>query len=248
MILRRLAAALRRQDWSTVLVEIMIVVLGVFIGLQVQQWADAKRQVRLEGFYTQRLHDEVVDLLATRAPLFELRNQLGEALSTATQTLFDSTDRELTEMECRSIAFSFIVSNPTDDLASLLELQSSGQFSLFGNRRVSTALGSFLLTRARVRDAHAGSSRMAMNLPSRYPDLIRVLAPSDFSKAPWIFPDYRCDLAGMRTSQAFLNDLESNQMSYRFHVDSNVRINNSLRNLRQVLEDVLGNAPEASSP
>ena len=38
MILRRLAAAFRRQDWPTVGLEIMIVVLGVFLGLQVNNW------------------------------------------------------------------------------------------------------------------------------------------------------------------------------------------------------------------
>lgn len=38
MILRRLATSLRQQDWVTVVIEIMIVVLGVFIGLQVNNW------------------------------------------------------------------------------------------------------------------------------------------------------------------------------------------------------------------
>jgi len=39
MILRRIAEAFRRQDWFTVFIETMIVVLGVFIGLQVQEWS-----------------------------------------------------------------------------------------------------------------------------------------------------------------------------------------------------------------
>jgi len=37
MILRRLASAIQQQDWFTILLEIMIVVLGVFIGLQVNK-------------------------------------------------------------------------------------------------------------------------------------------------------------------------------------------------------------------
>ena len=32
MILRKLASAIRRQDWFTVLLEFVIVVLGIFIG------------------------------------------------------------------------------------------------------------------------------------------------------------------------------------------------------------------------
>jgi hypothetical protein len=41
--LRRLADALRKQDWFTVAVETLIVVFGVFIGLQVGNWNDAAR-------------------------------------------------------------------------------------------------------------------------------------------------------------------------------------------------------------
>ncbi len=41
MILRRITANFRRQDWTAVVVELAIVVLGVFIGLQAQEWATA---------------------------------------------------------------------------------------------------------------------------------------------------------------------------------------------------------------
>lgn len=34
MILRRITANFRRQDWTAVAVELLIVVVGVFIGLQ----------------------------------------------------------------------------------------------------------------------------------------------------------------------------------------------------------------------
>ena len=39
MILRRLTTALRKQDWFTVVIETLIVVLGVFLGLQVNNWS-----------------------------------------------------------------------------------------------------------------------------------------------------------------------------------------------------------------
>ncbi len=42
MILQRLANAFRKQDWFTVLVETLIVVFGVFIGLQVNNWNAAR--------------------------------------------------------------------------------------------------------------------------------------------------------------------------------------------------------------
>ena len=42
MILRRLTDALRKQDWFTVVIETLIVVLGVFLGLQVNNWNEAR--------------------------------------------------------------------------------------------------------------------------------------------------------------------------------------------------------------
>ena len=38
MILRRITGAFRRQDWFTVAIETLIVVLGVFLGLQASNW------------------------------------------------------------------------------------------------------------------------------------------------------------------------------------------------------------------
>ncbi len=43
MILQRLAGALRRQDWFTVILEVAIVVVGILIALQVENWNDARK-------------------------------------------------------------------------------------------------------------------------------------------------------------------------------------------------------------
>lgn len=248
MIRLRITRHVREQNWFAVGLDLLIVVVGVFIGLQVQQWADGQRQARMETFYTQRLHGEIVDLQATRAELVELREGWLDALSTANSVLFNPTERALTERECTGIAFSYIVSNPTDDLASLFEVQSSGQFALFSNPQISSALGAFLLTRARVRDADSAVQWVLINLTARYPELIQLLSPSDYSADPWIRPSYRCDTEGMRMSQSFLNDYEINQSSYTFHVMNNARVDDSLAELKEVLEAVLGPANRRSLP
>ena len=58
MILRRLTANFRKQDWTAVTVELVIVVLGVFIGLQVNNWNEARNDRALEHQYIQRLHED----------------------------------------------------------------------------------------------------------------------------------------------------------------------------------------------
>ena len=42
MILRRISEHVKAQNWFAVGVDLVIVVVGVFIGIEVQQWADAQ--------------------------------------------------------------------------------------------------------------------------------------------------------------------------------------------------------------
>ena len=46
MILRKLANAVTDQNWFTVVLEILIVVIGIFIGLQVDDWHQFPLRVR----------------------------------------------------------------------------------------------------------------------------------------------------------------------------------------------------------
>ena len=59
MILRRLVTGLRKRDWGTVVLEVLIVVVGIFIGLQVDDW----NQVRIGrsdiAIYLQRIHGDL---------------------------------------------------------------------------------------------------------------------------------------------------------------------------------------------
>ncbi len=65
MILRRIAEAFRRQDWFTVFVETLIVVLGVFLGLQVNNW-NAARADRVQAHeYLQRIGADLDADIAT---------------------------------------------------------------------------------------------------------------------------------------------------------------------------------------
>jgi hypothetical protein len=58
MILRRIASAFRKQDWFTVAVETLIVVFGVFIGLQVNNWNAASQDRAREAIVLEQLTSE----------------------------------------------------------------------------------------------------------------------------------------------------------------------------------------------
>ncbi len=63
MLLRRIAAAFRKQDWFTVVIETLIVVFGVFIGLQVNNWNEARQEHHLERAYLARLSADITESL-----------------------------------------------------------------------------------------------------------------------------------------------------------------------------------------
>ncbi len=59
MLLRRVTEHVRAQNWFAVGIDFLIVVLGVFVGLQVANWND-ERQDRLdEAYYLQRILDDI---------------------------------------------------------------------------------------------------------------------------------------------------------------------------------------------
>lgn len=60
MILRKLAEAIRKQDWFVVVLEILIVVIGIYIGLQVDDWNQRRQERGLLDDYMERLYAEVV--------------------------------------------------------------------------------------------------------------------------------------------------------------------------------------------
>ena len=59
MMLRRFIGNLRRQDWTAVLVELIVVVAGVFIGLQASNWNERLRSDEKAADFTERLRADL---------------------------------------------------------------------------------------------------------------------------------------------------------------------------------------------
>lgn len=66
MFLRRLTSSFKEQHWTTIFIELIIVIVGVFIGTQVSNW----NQARLEKAQTQRMLDQLVPELRAELEFF----------------------------------------------------------------------------------------------------------------------------------------------------------------------------------
>jgi hypothetical protein len=59
MILRRLSQSLKEQNWTAIAIEFVLLVLGVFLGIQVSNW-NAERETREKAaVFTARLKDDL---------------------------------------------------------------------------------------------------------------------------------------------------------------------------------------------
>lgn len=71
MMLRRVMEHLRKLEWTAVAVDFLITVLGVFIGLQVANWNNARIEQQHAHSYLERIHADL------EADLVNYRNRLS---------------------------------------------------------------------------------------------------------------------------------------------------------------------------
>ena len=78
MILRRVIEHVRTQNWTAVALDFVIVVVGVFIGIQVSNWNDARADERAYQDAMKRLAEEGAETLKSAA---EARAEINDALA-----------------------------------------------------------------------------------------------------------------------------------------------------------------------
>lgn len=59
MLLRRVINHVRQQQWTAIWIDLVIVVVGVFIGLQVSNWNDDRATARRAAVFTERLRSDL---------------------------------------------------------------------------------------------------------------------------------------------------------------------------------------------
>jgi hypothetical protein len=129
MILSRITNSFRQQDWVTVAVELLILVLGVFLGLQVNNWNEARLEARQSAEFTERL---LADLRIEAWNYDTILEYLGQVQSNADRALavldesLAATDEDLLICAYRATQYSDVVRRR----ATYDELTSTGTIGL----------------------------------------------------------------------------------------------------------------------
>lgn len=214
MILRRLANAVREQNWFTVIIEFTLVVAGVLVALQLDNWNN-ERQTRLEE---QRLVSQLLDELtfaidAKRQWIAQTEvnnNALEEAIYIVQET---DPDSRLSHKQCYAAWTSHIVVFAISRLATLDEILSTGGIRTLKDKNLRDTLLTFNEDRERTAANLAFTRSDFANLIDNYPDAFpRTLidGSTDDANVVSIETDVACDLALIRANQEIRNKLISN--------------------------------------
>jgi hypothetical protein len=248
MILRRVMVHFQRQEWVAIAIDFLIVVLGVFIGLQVQEFAVERDRQKSERGYLTRLHGEIEQLLETRSRYDRSRTTFSADLLGAVQVLDDTKGTALLSPgQCDAVAGSAHTTVPPADLPTVAELLSAGRLDQLSSAKVRTAIVTYMQEAARARDLIAVITDSGRDLGKAYPHLItHHVGPSRIRiEEIWLNPE--CRTEAMRTDLVFRNELSENAYMYNVYTTRAVLpVSRQLAALHAVLDAEMGVAHPAS--
>ena len=173
MILRRISNAFRRQDWVTVVIEIGIVVIGLLIGLQINNWNEARADRAKKAAFLERL---AIDADRTRERLSGFVAQREERLRSIAKVenmyLGDGENVLLSEVECTQFASMHLITHPPVAVPSITEAFTGGRIDLLSDPELIQALIIVEQSEDRLRNL---IDSMRINLPmlsQKYPSAI----------------------------------------------------------------------------
>jgi len=119
MLFRRFAQHLEDQNWFAVTLDLLIVVVGIYMGLQVDAWNESRQERVMEGQYLERLLDDMDSSLDTQLQIFELEKAGIDSMDELARDIADGTlneaDRDAT---VQALNYMGWVENPKTRLVS----------------------------------------------------------------------------------------------------------------------------------
>ncbi len=95
MILRRLSQSLKQQNWTAIVIEFILLVSGVFLGIQVSNWNEARVERALEANYISSL---AIDVRRDIVEIDEISRISTQRMSVLTYLLEKATGEVLPKL------------------------------------------------------------------------------------------------------------------------------------------------------
>jgi len=138
VLLRRVMDHVRDQNWVAVFLDFLIVVVGIFVGLQVTAWNESRQLEAREQVYLRQLSE---DLAAMRAEFSEIVQRGGVRSDRARRAFraLEQCNPELAEPEDFEVVFATYQNQRTATIVdrSYNEMVASGALASMSDRELS---------------------------------------------------------------------------------------------------------------
>ncbi len=240
MLLRRISKHVTEQNWFAVFIDFLIVVVGVFIGIQVANWNETIYEQKKEQLITERLKLDFDGLLikADDALTFHQRNLDG--LQTVIETVASG---ELLPAEIESfkqgLRFSYTHVNSIGRSSTYSEILSSGQLNLIRSEVLRKALNSYDTT---VLESAEVFTQIRMHQSAHIKDFTQYFS-YEIEATPIIEgktwqPIGEFDLPSMLNDRLFNNAAHELREAQRFYSSWHLRTRNRVLEVQALLNGI----------
>ena len=144
MLIRRFLNSLVRQDWGTATIELVIVVLGIFLGLQASSWYEGRQEKALESEFLARLQRDFAEIVAEGDSAIDNHQRFIEGLAILENALgtgvVSADDRDAVEYSLGNV---FNADWGAGRSAAYEELVSSGRLRLLADKELVSLLAEY---------------------------------------------------------------------------------------------------------
>lgn len=246
MLLRRVIKHVKNLEWTAIWIDLVVVVVGVFIGIQAQQWNTERGERRLERVYLERILSDINLSIETN----ELNITRLEGISNG-QALVVESLRRCEIPENKKDAFADGVSDIAKVgpsvfvLSTMDEMLSAGNFSLLRNPEIRDAMNGL------ARDAKyqaniftAIYSQLASAATTTSQRTIRIYTDHKTPFDPVAWNEMEIDFAALCKDKPY----QSAVSNVRYLTDAQMSLNSraivKLRQAKSKLENELGLMPK----
>ena len=182
MILRRVMAHVREQNWTAIAIDFCIVVIGVFVGIQVANWNESRLEDQRARDYLERLSGDLTQELAS---IDQRLDYVGRSIAYGEQALAWFEDGTLADGSAWQTVLAFVQASrilpysPVD--TTYQEMRSAGQLGLVRDPALRAALTEYFVSGPLTRADYI------LRLNPEYRPHVRGLTPYRISR--YIFTD-----------------------------------------------------------
>ena len=180
MLLRRITHHVVNENWFAVFVDFVIVVVGVYVGIEVSNWNEARQEDARAQYFLERIGH---DLTNDRAQATSKQQFWGDVVEYGQAAIAHAEKGELYKGSTRQTVLAYYQASQVNPYAAVStaydELRTAGELSLIRNPALRTRLAEYYVNATSLQAQH-----LFQYLP-KYREYVRGRIPHDIQRYIW---------------------------------------------------------------